>query len=223
MLDPSGSRVVAALAERLPIIDITCCRDSVYLLRPDKCPLVKLTLHADFKPLLLSPDKGLSSSNRGISSTLESGMKTEATNDSSSRNRAISLPIVANSTTISSKEVTSLPKQNLSQDVVTAHVTSKDQSDGKQISGQSVAGLTMAEMSVADRMHKMHLSSLDTESSSIAVQSVLKKKKKKKKKTTSHDVAGESVRCAVMNSVISSFNIPIPIVNFFHFLSCQWI
>ena len=222
VLDPSGSSVVATLAERLPIIDITCCKDSVYLLLPDKCPLVKLTLHANFKPLFFSPDKGLSSSNKDISSTLESGMKTEPTNISSSRIRAISLPIVANPTAISSKEVTSLPQQNLSQDIVTTHTTSKYQSDDREVTGKRVAGLTMAEMSVGDRLHKMQSSSLDTESSSIAVQSVLKKKKKKKKKTTSHDVAGESEMCCYefCHFIIQCINTHCLI---FHFLNCQWI
>ena len=190
VLDPSCSSVLATLAERLPIIDITCCKDAVYLLRPDKCPIVKLTLHADFKRLL-SPEKGLSSSNSDTSSTLDSGsyqMNAESTSHSS-RFRAESLPIVPNTVAISSKEVPS----SLQQQDVTTQRTSQDLPDAGHVMSKNVAGLTLAGISVEDRLHKMHLSSLDMESPGIAVQSVLKKKKKKKKKATSHDTVGEFI------------------------------
>ena len=182
VLDPSCNSVVATLAERLPIIDITCNKDSVYLLRPTKYPIVKLTLHADFKQHL-SPGKGLNSSNTGtdVSSALDSGSYQVNVSDHNYKIRAGSLPIGANATVISSKEVpSSLLEQNLSHDV-------RNSPDDRNVTSKDVAGLTLAGMSIEDRVHRMHLSSLDVESPSIAVQSVLKKKKKRKKKPASHD------------------------------------
>ena len=211
VLDPSCNSVVAALAECLPIIDITCCKDSVYLLRPAKSPIVKLTLHADFK-WHLSPGKGLGSSNTSsdISPALDSGsyqMNVQSTSDHITKTRAESLPIGTNTTTISSKEVLLSSEQNLLQDVTT-HRISQDSPD---TTSKDVAGLTLAGMSIEDRVHRMHLSSLDVESSSIAVQSVLKKKKKKKKKAASHGAAGKA-----MHFYYSSCNVHI--VDIFHFL-----
>lgn len=194
VLDPSCNSVVATLAERLPIIDITCNKDSVYLLRPTKYPIVKLTLHADFKQHL-SPGKGLNTCNTStdVSSALDSRsyqMNIESVSDHNSKTRAGSLPIGANTTVISSKEVPpSLLEQNLSHDV-TMH---RNSPDDRHVPSNDVAGLTLAGMSIEDRVHRMHLSSLDVESSSIAVQSVLKKKKKKKKKPASHDTIGKVI------------------------------
>ena len=197
VLDPSCNSVVATLAEHIPIIDITCCKDSVYLLRPTKCPIVKLSLHADFKRDS-SPGKGLCSSNTGsdVSSAIDSGsfqMNADLTSDHVSKTRAGSLPIGTSTTAISSKEVPLSSEQNLSQDVTTHKMMSQDSPDAGHVTNQNVAGLTLAEMSIEDRLHKMHFPSLDVESSSIAVQSVLKKKKKKKKKPTSHDAASKLI------------------------------
>jgi len=169
--------VVATLAEHLPIIDITCYKDSVYLLRPDKCPIIKLTIHADFKRLL-APNKEMSGSFSDLSLTLDSGsyqMSVESPmNDSNSKASGGSSPI--------------LPSQNLSQSVPQM---SLDLQDGGHVKDKIVAGGTQIETPIEDRLHKMHMSLSYAESSSIAVQSVLKKKKKKKKKAaTSHDAAG---------------------------------
>ena len=194
VLDPSCNSVVATLAERLPIIDITCNKDSVYLLRPTKYPIVKLTLHTDFKQHL-SPRKGLNNSNisADISSALDSRscqMNIESVSDHNSKTRSESLPIGANATVISTKEVpSSLLEQNLSHDVK----THKNSPEDRHVTSKDVAGLTLAGMSIEDRVHRMHLSSLDVESSSIAVQSVLKKKKKKKKNPASHDTTGKVI------------------------------
>lgn len=119
VLDPSCSTVVATLAERLPIIDITCYKDSVYLLRPDKSPIVKLTIHADFKRLL-APLKGISDSSSELSSTLDSGSYRssveESMNESSSKVTSESAPVVNNTTSILSKMVILSSRQNTSKD-----------------------------------------------------------------------------------------------------------
>ena len=118
VLDPSSNSVVATLAGRLPIIDITCNKDSVYLLQPDKCPIVKLTIHADFKRLL-APGKGLSSSSSDLSSTLDSGSYRLSVESSSEHSTAVSTgsaPVVANTTPVSSKQLSLVSsQQNLSQ------------------------------------------------------------------------------------------------------------
>ena len=120
VLDPSCSSVVATLAERLPIIDIICCKDSVYLLRPDKSPIVKLTIHADFKQLV-APVKGTSDSSSDLSSTLDSGSfqssVEESTKEHSSKEGTELPPVVNNTTPISSKTAVLSSQHNISKDV----------------------------------------------------------------------------------------------------------
>lgn len=186
VLDPSCSSVVATLAERLPIIDITCYKDSVYLLRPDKCPVVKLTIHTDFKRLL-ALNKGISSSCSDLLSTLDSGSYQMSVkvpmNDCNSKPSTGSSPVVINTTSISFKGVV-LPSQGVPQ-------MSLDLQDGGCVKDKIVAGMSPIETPVEDQLHKLHTSLPHVESSSIAVQSVLKKKKKKKKKAAiSHDTTG---------------------------------
>ena len=119
VLDPSCSSVVATLAERLPIIDVTCCKDSVYLLRPDKSPIVKLSIHADFKRLL-GPVKGISDSSSELSSSLDSGSYQSSVegsiNKSSSKVSTESAPVLNNTTSISSK-MAMLSQQNVSKGI----------------------------------------------------------------------------------------------------------
>ena len=93
-------------------------------------------------------------------------MNVESVSDHNAKTRARSLLIA------SSKEVpSSLLEQNLSHYVRNSldDVTSKD---------IDVAGLMITGMLIEDRVHRMHLSLLDVESSNIAIQSVLKKKEK---------------------------------------------
>ena len=249
VLDPSCSSVVATLAERLPIIDIICCKDSVYLLRPDKSPIVKLTIHADFKQLV-APVKGISDSSSDLSSTLDSGSfqssVEESTKEHSSKESTELPPVVNNTTPISSKTAVLSCQHNISKDVSQSmsqsvpQVSSMSQNVSKnimqdmsqsmsqgvsqsmlqgvsQITSQSISQstsqtqtmsvgmsqstpqvsghkatsrnrITLAELPIQDRVHKIQMSSPDTESSNIAVQSVLKRKKKKKK--TSHNAIG---------------------------------
>lgn len=177
VLDPSSTNVIATLAERLPIIDIICYKDSVYLLRPDKYPIIKLTVHADFKKA--TPPTSVISGNSGdLSSTLDSGSyqlsTEEPLNDNSSKPRTRSSLLATNTSPMH------LPLQDTSQRMSQSMQSLQD--DSKTIS--------LAEMSVEDRLHNLHPSLPDVQSSSIAVQSVLKKKKKKKRKTGSHYVAG---------------------------------
>ena len=241
VLDPSCSSVVATLAERLPIIDVICCKDSVYLLRPDKSPIVKLTIHADFKQLV-APVKGISDSSSDLSSTLDSGSfqssVEESTKEHSSKESTELPPVVNNTTPISSKTAVLSCQHNISKDVSQSmsqsvpQVSSMSQNVSKnimqdmsqsmsqgvsQITSQSISQstsqtqtmsvgmsqstpqvsghkatsrnrITLAELPIQDRVHKIQMSSPDTESSNIAVQSVLKRKKKKKK--TPHNAIG---------------------------------
>lgn len=220
VLDPSGSNVIGTLADRLPIIDITCCNDSVYLLRPDKQPIVKLTLHTDFKRFL-APPQSISSSSSDLSSTLDSGSYRlsveEPVSDHSSKVSAEALPIVTNTTPNSSEKEVSSSQPNLSQD--TSQKVSQDLQGGDHIVRKTAAGLTLAGLSLEDRLHKLQSPSPVESPSSIAVQSVLKKKKKKKKRTTSHDVTGQLK--ILMHLAISVQDSNTHIVHIFHFLSCQ--
>lgn len=194
VLDPSCNSVVATLAGRLPIIDITCCQDSVYLLQPDKCPIIKLTIHADFKRLL-APTKGLSSSISDLSSTLDSGsykLSDEGSSgDHDSKVNTRGASSLTKITPFSSKEQLLSSQQNMPQGMSPSMSQSVSQNVSQDVSQVTPhTGIALAGMSIEDRVHKMHLSLQDTEPSSIAVQSVLKKKKKKRKKPTSHDSTG---------------------------------
>lgn len=197
VLDPNCSGVVASLADQSPIIDITSSGDSVYLLRPQKPPMVKLSIHADFKPSPVPPP---------LVSSLESTQSSGDISVGSSQVKSdehidqIKTECVDQIKTEQIEEITAtevnVPPQPSTKAINIPTLAStelpEDVHDGVTVAPvkKLLAPLTLAEMSIEDRVHQIHSfsSSVETPSSAIAVQSVLKKKRKKKKKP--HSVQG---------------------------------
>ncbi|XP_065919514.1 tectonin beta-propeller repeat-containing protein 2-like isoform X2 [Dysidea avara] len=209
VLDPSCSGVVASLADQSPIIDITSSGDSVYLLRPQKPPVVKLSIHADYKaspvPPLVTPKESTQSSSDVSdvgSSHVKSGEHIDQLKSEQHINQAktehveqLKTDCIDQIKTEHVEEHTStavnVPPQPSTAAINIPTVAStelpQDIPDGVVPVKKPLAPLALAEMSIEDRVHQIHSfpSSVETPSSSIAVQSVLKKKKKKKKKSHS--------------------------------------
>jgi len=225
VLDPSCSAVVASLADQSPIIDITSSGDSVYLLRPLKPPMVKLSIHADYKPspvCSLVGSKESTQSSSDISDVGTSKAKSDEHIDELKTEENIDQTKVEehDDQTKTEKHVDQI-KTECNEQIKTEHTeehtateppqppqppqpttkainiptlaSTQDVYDGVIVATvkKTLAPLTLAEMSIEDRVQKIHSfsSSVETPSSAISVQSMLKKKKKKKKKP--HSVQGE--------------------------------
>ena len=208
VLDPSCSGVVASLADQSPIIDITSSGDSVYLLRPQKPPIIKLSIHADYKPSPVPPLVSSLESTQSSSDISDVGssqvksdehidqLKTEEHVDQIKTEcvEQIKTERVEQIRTEHIEEITAtevnVPPQPSTKAINIPTLAStelpQDVHDGVTVAPvkKPLAPLTLAEMSIEDRVHQIHSfsSSVETPSSAIAVQSVLKKKRKKKKK-----------------------------------------
>ena len=212
VLDPSCSAVVASLADQSPIIDITCSGESVYLLRPQKPVIVKLSIHADFKEPSVPPlvsSKELTQSSSDIPDLGSSQIKSDEHIDQVKLKQQVdhikTEPVehvkresvdqfktehIEKHTTSEVNEPPQSSTKAINIPAVTLAEQHQDGHDDVAVVKKPLAPLKLADMSIEDRVQQIHSfsSSVETPSSAIAVQSMLKKKKRKKKKP--HPVQG---------------------------------